>query len=407
MAGLTAEGYELKRASDYLAEFRADYELATGLTIAWDYDAFLGNVSAIHADRLGALDEVLQAVYDAWDPNNAAGVQLTNLCLIVGVPRRDATYSTATVTLSGTAGTVVQQGKRVAGGGEDDDVEWAVTADAVIGGGGTVDVIVQALEAGAVVATVGAIDAIVTPVAGWDSVTNAADAIPGQDRETDAELRVRRLQSLQSAGAGSPNAIRANLLALVDSDGVAVLSVAVVLENDEIYQQTIDGETLDGKSILVIVWPNTLTSAEQQLVGQAIYDLKAAGIKTMGTDVVTQVTGADLAAKTIAFDYATTVDIDVTVTVEMEALQAGLTPPPVFADVETEIAEIVADYFLALRVGDDVRRLSLAALISLVEGVRYAQVELAKSPATPSDQDITILIGELAVADDITVQEAP
>ena len=57
--------------------------------------------SQIVADRLGSLSEALQAIYDARDPNNATGVQLSSLALAVGVERHDATPSRVVCTLTG------------------------------------------------------------------------------------------------------------------------------------------------------------------------------------------------------------------------------------------------------------------------------------------------------------------
>ena len=63
--------------------------------------------------------------------------------------------------------------------------------------------VVECTATGATVAGIGAIDAVVTPVAGWTSVTNAAAANVGQDRESDQDLRARRQASLQVSGASS------------------------------------------------------------------------------------------------------------------------------------------------------------------------------------------------------------
>ena len=99
MAGLSDQGYTAKRTSEYLTDIRDRYEAATGLVPDWDRDTVIGNLTAIMAALLNDLDELTRAVYDARDPNNATGVQLTNLALAVGISRQEATRSTATVTL--------------------------------------------------------------------------------------------------------------------------------------------------------------------------------------------------------------------------------------------------------------------------------------------------------------------
>lgn len=53
---------------------------------------------------------------------------------------------------------------------------------------------------------------IITPVAGWQSLTNFQAGITGRNTETDAELRLRRNNSLRVAGSATLEAIRSRLL---------------------------------------------------------------------------------------------------------------------------------------------------------------------------------------------------
>lgn len=376
--GLTSEGYVAPTTAELLDMIRADYEAATGLEIDWEYDVFLGQITAIMATRLGELAEANQAVYDSWDVNNATGLQLGNLALIVGVTRNPATPSTATVTLGGTAGTVVTEGKVVEGGGADGKARWRLTEDVTIGGGGTVDVLVEAEEPGATLAQATEIDAIVTPVAGWASVTNAAAATPGADEETDAELRLRRQQSLQISGGRSLNAIRANVL---EVDGV---QAAVVIDNPDFSEQVVQGITMPPCSLAVVVHP-TLTTEQEEEVARVIYDLIAAGIQTVGTDVVATVTGLDGFAKTINFDYADDLTVNVATTVVLKD-GCGL------SDVEDLVEEAIVAYFLTLSVGSSVRRLMIWAALAAIEGIDEVTVLL-----NGVDADVEPLLTEIPV----------
>ena len=402
MAGLSDQGYTAKRTSEYLTDIRDRYEAATGLVPDWDRDTVIGNLTAIMAALLNDLDELTQAVYDARDPNNATGVQLTNLALAVGISRQEATRSTATVTLTGTPGTIIVHGKKVGGGGASDDAEWSLTQDATIGGGGTVDVVVECTATGATVAGIGAIDAVVTPVAGWTSVTNAAAANVGQDRESDQDLRARRQASLQVSGASSIAALRANLLALVDSEGQAILTEAVVLENDTPTAVTTDGEAMAANSLKAIVRPGGLSSADQKTVARAIYDLKPIGIETNGTDVVIQVSGLDIETKAIHFDYATDVDVVTEVDITMKTQEPGKPPPRSFADALADIKAAITAHYDALGMGDDVERLAIATAVkTAVTDVRVATVRLGIGAA--ADQDVAIKVGERAIQNPLAV----
>ena len=65
---------------------------------------------------------------------------------------------------------------------------------------------------GPIAAPAGSLTEILTPVAGWQSLTNLDAGITGREQETDAELRLRREQSLHSLGAATVEAIRSRLL---------------------------------------------------------------------------------------------------------------------------------------------------------------------------------------------------
>jgi uncharacterized phage protein gp47/JayE len=73
-------------------------------------DSILESVAAVY--------ELLEQVYEAFDPDQAAGTQLDLLCAIVGIVREPATYTQGTCQLTGVLATVVPAGTllRVPGG---------------------------------------------------------------------------------------------------------------------------------------------------------------------------------------------------------------------------------------------------------------------------------------------------
>lgn len=76
---------------------------------------------------------------------------------------------------------------------------------------------------GPIAAPDGSLTEILTPIAGWQSLTNLDAGITGREQETDAELRLRREQSLNSLGAATVEAIRSRLLQEVPN----VISVTI------------------------------------------------------------------------------------------------------------------------------------------------------------------------------------
>lgn len=302
--------------------------------------------------QLAALDEGVQALYDQLDPDNAQGVQLDAIGALRGVPRNQPTSSTATVTLTGTAGTIIPAGKVVEGGGSDGTARWTLSADATVGGGGTVDVTVTAQEAGLITAGIGEITTIVTPVSGWTAVTNAAavseSTTAGVAREVDSAYRLRQADSLQITGSTNAAAIRA---ALRDLDFV---TTAIVLENDTGSSTTIGGVTVSANSIAVIIAPvfSSLTTAQKTSIGSTIYLRLAAGVQTTSAANSVDVTGGDGLTKTVYWADVATLAVTVVVTV---VLDTGY----VLADVETAVQEAVAAYFAAVQVGEEITDMDL------------------------------------------------
>lgn len=360
--GLTSDGYTAPRTADFLTAIRNEYEVRTGLTIDWEHDVFLGNITALMAFMLNIEAESSQALYDAFDEGNAQGIQYDNFLIAVGLRRLASTFSQATVTIGGTTGIVVGAGKRVRGGGTDDKAIWALASDTTIGGGGT-DAVVVAIEKGATAAGAGEINEIVTPVAGWDSVTNAAIATPGKDLETDSAARLRRAQSLAASGGRSKNALLADLL---EADGVIS---AIVLDNPDAATNVVEGITMLPNSTAVVIYPNTLTTAQQEAITKIMFRQVPAGTYMNGTDVIATVTKVDGFTETIRWDWATTLTVNVATVV---------TPETGFSvgDVTAGIQAAIVTYFDALAVGSAVRLLDIYAVIAAVAGVAGAAVTL-------------------------------
>lgn len=365
--GLSDAGLVVPRLADFLDLIRDDYEAATELDIDWDADLVLGSLTAIVSQRLDQLAEALQAVYDGTDVNAATGVQLSNLSLLVGVPRKVATHGQTPLTLGGTPGTIITEGKIAGGGGSDGRARWVISEDVTIGVGGTVNVVAVAEDAGRILALPGEIDQIVTPVPGWSTVTNAAAASAGLDAETDAALRVRRAQSiLRSAGIGLAS-IRAKLLALEYVEGAAVL------DNPDNEGKVIEGVAMPAHSMLAVVLPATLTSDQQAEILRLLYASTAPGTRFAGTDVVGTVTGADGFEKDVSFDLGTEVPANIAVTYTMATGYS-------VADASAAHQRLVEDYEATLGLGDPLTQLAIAALAFGIPGVLGMVAEINGAP---------------------------
>ena len=356
--GLTSAGYTAPRAADFLTIIQNSMEAELGVTIDWEANSFLFHLTSVMAQQLGELGDGSQTIYDAWSRSNAQGLPLDDLGNIVGIPRIQATQSTADITLTGdatSAGKIVTAGAIFEGGDPaNPTARWLLDTDVTLTGASGVAATATAVDFGATTAAATKIITIVTPFDGLASVTNAT-ASPGVPLEPDADYRLRQQSSLQITGGRGLNSIRANLEAL---DGV---TAAGVVDNVEGFAQTIEGILMDSHSIAVTVAPNTLTIAQQQAVAELIYDQIAAGTKTMG-DKPFVVTGGDGFAKAINYFYATDVDATVVYTI---TLIPGFTLPQVTATIEAANTA----YFDSLSVGEDILFHKVVAAAAGVAGV--------------------------------------
>jgi len=146
---------------------------------------------------------------------------------------------------------------------------------------------------------------IETPVTGLTSTRNPEDAILGRNTETDAELRERREETLQVAGAATVEAIRARLLGLTDVTDV------IVFENET------DVTDIDGRpphSFEAVV-----NGGDAQEIVDKIFEVKPAGIQTVGNQTGTAIDSQGF-SNTINWSRPTEVDIylemDISVTVD-------------------------------------------------------------------------------------------
>lgn len=231
-------------------------------------------------------------------------------------------------------------------------------------------------ETGPVVGLSATIITIVNAISGWDRVENLEDAALGINRETDAELRTRRINILSSLGGATLEAIRGDLL-LVDN-----VSQALVFENDT---DVVDGGGRPPHSIEAVV-----VGGVDQEIGDALFDVKAAGIATFGTEPVVTHTDSQGIDHDVFFSRPTQRDI---------WLEIDFTVDPTLFPVDGLVqAELVVLAFgLELNIGDDVIVYpSLVGALDVVPGVLDVAIRIADTvdgggdPSPTLDNNISI-----------------
>ena len=261
MAQITPQGIIGKSLNEYLVDIEGKL-LAIDPSWNIDPDSPDGQKNGIDAEAMANMDEGIVAAYRSKDPASAVGESLNDIGKISGVPRQQATYSVAPVTLTGTPTRIIPAGISIVRS-RIDNTPWTLNADVVIGVGGTGSGFVTCATAGRVVAGAGELTVIGTPTAGWSSVTNPTAATQGQPEESDAEYRIRRFESVSKPGSNMVDNMEANVKA------VKTVTTARVLEN---HLDTVDENGIPGHCLAIIV--NGGSDAD---VGEAIRQKKNQG----------------------------------------------------------------------------------------------------------------------------------
>lgn len=130
MAGISDQGFAIKRLTEILSDLRAEAVtlfqdmVEPGDVVDTSDSSALGRLIAIVSPSLADLWEVAQADYSAFDPNSATGIALDNLVALGGISRLEQTFSTAQVILSGDNGTLVASGLTI--GSSTDSSQWTL-----------------------------------------------------------------------------------------------------------------------------------------------------------------------------------------------------------------------------------------------------------------------------------------
>ena len=158
---------------------------------------------------------------------------------------------------------------------------------------------------GPVALPIGALSEIETPVAGWQSVTNRAAGTLGRYTETDAELRVRRDESVRLQAVSTVDGITAQLKQVDD-----VLD-AIVIENST---ETTSVDGIPPHFIWCIV-----DGGSDADIADVIYRRKAGGIGTFGDETQLAFSGVTGDAYEIRFGRPVNTPVYITVNIDGSA----------------------------------------------------------------------------------------
>jgi uncharacterized phage protein gp47/JayE len=306
---ITATGYARRTLDVVLVQLQSYLRDKVSLKLDLSERTVLGNWSNLAADHIDQLEQLLEECYNAWDPDNASDDRFVALSLLSGVPRRGETHGLVTVTLDLDASQSYAPGDLAAHVIDEPGNRWINRDPVVSTTAGEYDAVFESELPGALaIAEAGTITIIATPVSGWNGVTNDATATPGTDIEPIAALRIRREIALSVGGSRTRGAIRSKLTLL---DGV--LSVEV-FENTT---SAVDANGIGPHGLRVVIWDGSPAAADDDEIAQVIYDHKAEGILSHGSESGTAQDPV-VGPVVVAFDRAVVSNVTVAVNIESE-----------------------------------------------------------------------------------------
>lgn len=180
-----------------------------------DVQSVNGRIISVEAELVDNQNGQIGALLESFSPFTARGNLLSRLSPLMSKRRRSAVLSSVTLTVTATAaGVTIPAGSIVAQAAG--PAKFKTSAAVTVAPSGTAYVEAVAVEPGPVTAAASTLTKIDTPVFGWASVINYADASIGRSRESDGQLRARMLAT-SSAPVGTPEGIET---AISEVDGV-------------------------------------------------------------------------------------------------------------------------------------------------------------------------------------------
>lgn len=450
-AGLTSAGLEVETFDSLVTSVCTDYVTRTGVAVdAVGEQAPDGILIRTIMRPLASCWEVLEQIHNAINPDAATGTALAALAALTGTVQVPAASSTVDLLLVGDNTTAVASGSRIsapatsavwqtlalatlatatswvastayvlndvrtnasriyrcitAGTSAGADGPTTTAADiadntahwAYVGEGVAIaTVAVAAVLTGPQTGVAYSITEIETPVSGWTAAINLLDADLGTDLETAQSLRIRREEELEAQGAGTPEAIRAEMLKV---DGVTACTV--------FYNPT-DTTDADG------VTPHAVEAMVQGGADQDIWDQLwisvGAGINTMGAEVGT-VEDSQGTSQTLRFTRPEVIPIYVEITVEYDSIIYADSAALSAAGTAALVKAAIVAYGDALLAGRDVRARPIGTAVTAgVYGVIDCPSVKIKASAGPTDETtIAVSLRQLATYDTsrITVVES-
>lgn len=391
--GVVEEGFVKKPTAQILTDIEESFKEAFGDSINLDASSPEGQMVQVFTPLINDLWELAQQAYNAYAPSMASGRTLDHLVKLNGLERSDISYSTASLTINGSNGTIIPAGssvRSVADEATGQSYVFNTDYETIIGSSisGLAYVNSTCSTEGVISIGPGLITSILTPIAGWDTVTNENSAVIGQGLEEDPQLRKRRELSIGIQATNTVDAIQARIVA------IDTVQKVLCLQNDT---SALDINGLEPYSIKAVV-QGTRSAEEVQLVGEEIFAVKPPGVDMNGGN------GAAFTEEVIVLDsqgfpheitYA--IPEDIPIYIRVETTVDDLTSPTDIGDIITEaVIEYFADTLTGYTIGDDVYYSRIYVPLNGVADHVVSNLTIGTDLTTMGKDDISISIDQLA-----------
>lgn len=250
---LDSDGLQTKTLAELVTDLETGFRDIYGDDINLDQNSPDGQIVNIFAASGIDIRELLTGVYNSFDPDRAVGIPLDERVTINNIERKGGTFTITPVTittdrtvnlagLDGSFNDINGTGYTVA---DDAGTEYIlIDTQTLVSGVHVVNFRASAI--GQVETTLNTITNPVTIILGVTTIDNPSAALDiGQNEETDAELRLRRQQSVALSSTGYLNGLLGEVLNLsgvtdavlfenvtnaIDADGIPAHGIWLIAE---------------------------------------------------------------------------------------------------------------------------------------------------------------------------------
>lgn len=369
---LTEKGFKRPTYDELLSRQLDRAKALFGENIDTSEQSILGKYLRIDVQDLSECYELLEDIYYARFPNSARGQSLDRLCTFAGIVRDPATYARLNVRFYGKKGATIPAAFLISGNG----MIFYVDTDYTIGSDGECDAMINCTKSGiAGNLPVGTELTIINPSSDLEKVEYVSVESYGQEKESDAALRIRFNKSISGSGSATMNAIRGAIARVPLVEGVTIV------ENDT--DETINDLPPHSFECYVLA-----PESQDQLIAAAIFEKKPLGIKCMGSE---EVQVLDNSGKSHTIRFSRTIEKTVSVKLKVKINQYFET------EGNSQIKDNLLEYINNLANGESVYLSGLYGHIHKVHGVVNVQellIAADNSEFKPED----ILIGDYEIA---------